>query len=126
MSQRILIIEDDVSTGRMLSAQLAKEGFDVRYVPDAMLGVRETHAFKPDLLILDLLLPAGGGRGVLEKIKMSVNTSRIPVLILTGLSAEEAQKRYLDLPVEGCIQKPYDLPKLLEEIKRILSGEQHA
>ena len=119
MSQRVLIIEDDLSTGRMLVSQLAKAGYDVRFVPDAMLGVTATHEFKPDLLILDLLLPAGGGRGVIEKIRMSVKTSHTKVLVLTSLSVEEAQKK-LDLDVEGCIQKPHDLPKLLEEIKRIL------
>ncbi len=126
MSQRILIIEDDASSGKMLSSQLTKEGFDVRHVPDAMLGVKATHEFKPDLLILDLLLPAGGGRGVLDRIKLSVKTSRIPVLVLTGLSDGEAQNKYSDHCVEGYVQKPYDFSKFLEEVKRIISREQNA
>ncbi len=74
----------------------------------------------PDLIILDLMLPGGGGLGVLVRLKMSVLTNDIPVLVLTGMQDPDYKEKVLEKGVDAYLQKPYDPVELLTEIKRLI------
>lgn len=120
MGHKILIIEDSDSFGALLKSQLQKAGFDTLLVPDAMLGIKQTGQWKPDLVLLDLMLPAGGGVAVLRSIRQSVYTKTTPVLILTGSTDMALRKQILDLGVQTILQKPYKLDDLLSLIHNTL------
>jgi len=122
MSQKILIIEDEAEAAELLASRLMAAGYEVITAPDATFAIKETHQFKPNLIILDMMLPGGGGAAVLDRLKLSVYTNRIPVLVLTGMGLGEAQKKVEKFGVKKIVQKPYDAQQLLTEIKNILGG----
>jgi DNA-binding response OmpR family regulator len=119
MPGKILIIEDDKDMAMILAMRLSKAGFEVHTAQDAAFGVKEAHQFKPQLIILDLMLPAGGGFAVLDRLKLSTHTNQIPVFVLSGADADKKQK-VLDLGVQQFIQKPYEFDILLAEIKKVI------
>jgi DNA-binding response OmpR family regulator len=120
MPKTILIIEDELDTAKLLVKRLRDEGFEVRVAADAYQGTALTQALKPDLIVLDLMLPAGGGFSVLKNIHNIPTLSYIPVVILTGISDEEYKKKVLDEGVEAYIEKPYDHNVLISTIQNIL------
>lgn len=120
MDKRILIIEDDRELADLMVDRLISEGFETSHVMDGLMGVSEAHKFKPHLIILDLMLPGGGGVSVLDKLKMSTHTRHIPIIVLTGSDNDELKKKVLDRGISSYMQKPYDGKKLVEEIWKIL------
>ncbi len=124
--KKILIVEDDEDLSRLIRTRLVSAGFDALAVPDALWGVQQLNEYKPDLVILDLLLPAGGGLTVLQRLKTSVYTTHIPVLVISGMGPEgdpEYFKQIENMGVDGFIKKPFDGKQLAVHVRRIL-GEQ--
>ena len=123
-SKKILIIEDEKDTAALLSKRLKAAGYEILITPDVTFGISESHQFKPDLIILDLMLPGGGGLAVLNNLKISIFTEHIPILVLTGLQDEDVKKKVLlASSVKAYLQKPYKAEELLGEIKGILGEE---
>ena len=118
--KKILIIEDEQDLASTLSKRLTSVGYEVMISMDALLGVVQAHKSKVDLIILDLMLPGGGGHSVLSNLKCSTLTMNIPVLVLTGMQDEVRKKKILEMGVDGYMQKPYEIQNVLSEIKRIL------
>ncbi len=120
---KILIIEDDVDLATVLQMNLVSKGFDVFVAHDAIQGTASAHQKKPDLIILDINLPAGGGLSILNNVKASVNTKMIPIIILSGSDDEKLIHDVLHGGVEDYIKKPYDLEDLCTRINHILHIE---
>ena len=120
MKKKILIIEDEPDLAKVLAKHLLSAGYEVMISMDAIYGVAEVRKFAPDLLILDLMLPGGGGLAVLNNMRMSTKSMNIPVIVLTGMQDEVYKKKVLALGVEGYMQKPYDSQTILSEVKRVL------
>jgi len=88
--KKILIIEDDEILVRMYQKRLISEGYDVIEARDARTGLTQAQTKKPDLILLDIMLPGGmNGFDVLEQLKQDESTKDSPVLILTNLESEE-------------------------------------
>jgi DNA-binding response OmpR family regulator len=119
---KILIIEDEFDILRVLQKRLSDAGFEIITSVDAYQGVQKAHKERPDLIILDLMIPAGGGLSVLRNIKASDHTKLTPVLVLTGMENEKYRQDIIDEGVQGYLQKPYNVQELLNEIKRILEN----
>ena len=119
--RKILIIEDDQDMALVLKKNLESQGFRVLVAHDGLEGTKTAHNEKPDLIILDLNLPAGGGDTILHALKLSTNTNAIPVLILTGTSDEELKKQVQRQDIADFIIKPYELPDLVSRIRGILN-----
>jgi len=75
---------------------------------------------RPSLIILDLMLPGGGGLSVLRKIRRSYLTQSIPVIVLTGMQDDDHKKQVIEFGVEGYLQKPYDPAELLASIEGLI------
>ena len=118
---KILIIEDEVDLAKILHKRLEDKGFEVVCAPDAHSGVDLAHKERPDLIILDIMLPLGGGVTVLRNLRISTHTMSIPVLVLTGMQDEELKKNILEMGVAFYMQKPYEIEELTKEINRILT-----
>jgi DNA-binding response OmpR family regulator len=101
MRKRIFIVEDDANILYSLKAKLAIVGFDVEVnIGTSQIDIiKEITAFKPDLIVLDLILPKIDGFEVLKDLKSSTETKNVPVFIFTNLSDEDSRTRGGEL---GC------------------------
>lgn len=116
----ILIVEDEKDIARVLQMRLKKEGYKTTIAMDGLTAVQTTHKAKPDLIILDLMIPGGDGLSVLKRIKMSANTNMIPVIILTSNQDLDYKNKVMEEGPDAFISKPYDAQMLLDEIKRLI------
>jgi DNA-binding response OmpR family regulator len=121
MANTILIIDDDTEWVRMVSMRLQHSGYQVEAAFDAIQAVSQAIKLKPDLVLLDIMLPAGDGIGVLENIrKCNVNTFKIPVIAITGMSDRRIIEAAVELGISGYFEKPVDMVKLLKKIEEVL------
>ena len=120
---KILIVEDDADLALVLRKNLESYHFQVVVAYDAFQATRTAHTEKPNLIFLDLNLPAGGGISTLGNLKMSVNTTAIPVVVLTGTADEELIRRAQEKGVEAVMRKPYELKDLIAKVREILKIE---
>lgn len=121
MSKKILIVEDEIFLSKTLRKRLSSAGYEVDVAIDAYQGVEHAHKWKPDLIILDLMLPCGGGIAVLESLQSSTELSFLPVIVLTGMNDDEYKRKVLEMGVDAYIEKPYDATNLLNTIKQLVS-----
>ena len=125
MSQKkkILIVDDERDIVKVLMIRLQSNGYEVIAAFDGAQGVFMAHKEKPDLIILDIRMPAGDGFSVAERLKRSSHTWTIPIIFLTGSPEREAEGRAMDLGARFFIKKPYDPEELLDAVKRALEEE---
>ena len=121
MSQKkILIVDDERDIVKALMIRLKSSGYGVITAFDGAQGVFMANKEIPDLVILDIRMPAGDGFSVVEKLKQSNRTHRIPVIFLTGSPERNAEERAMGLGARFYIKKPYDPEELLDAVKRAL------
>jgi len=118
--KKILIVEDDLEILKALNELLKKEGFEVVSATDGLFAIKLAQDNRPDLVILDLMLPVGDGLTVLQRLKLSTHTNKTPILILTSMENERYKKLIYDEGVDGYFQKPYAPEKLVEEVKKLI------
>lgn len=119
--KKILIIEDEKEMVLGLVTLLKSQGYLTIAAYDSLFGVSLAHKEKPDMVILDLGLPAGGGLYVLNNLKNSINTSDIPVLILTAQQDADLEEKLKKAGAAAYFHKPFDPETLLSRIKYILN-----
>src|SRR4051812_9815476 len=83
MRKRILIVEDNEDVALGLTVRFAGAGFEVRSVPTASEGLKAIDLFEPELVLLDLLVPGGGGYSVLKALRGAPHTGGVPVIVMT-------------------------------------------
>ncbi len=118
--KKILIVDDDFKTVEVLGMILRRAGYSVVSSFDAYQAVAKAHKEQPDLIVLDLMMPAGGGMNALNSLKLSTNTNHIPVVILTGIQDANARQQVLDKGAKVYLEKPYDADHLLEVLEKII------
>jgi len=122
---RILIIEDEPALLKVVAETLRTENFEVATATDAEKGQALLPRFKPDLILLDLILPGKNGFEFLKEIKGSAEFSKIPVIILTNLGDEEEIRQGLNLgAVDYLIKADYDLEDVVNLVRKYtVSGD---
>lgn len=118
--KRILLVEDDADQALALSIRLRKADYFVLRAEDAMQGAMLAKSAKPDLVILDLGLPAGGGFALMENTRHIMETNWIPIIVLTARDAAANRERAMSLGASAFFQKPVDSADLLAAIRQIL------
>ncbi|PIR96753.1 MAG: response regulator [Candidatus Doudnabacteria bacterium CG10_big_fil_rev_8_21_14_0_10_41_10] len=115
----ILIIEDDPTIQKALSEVMLSEGYKVYTSFEADGGLEKVANNKPDLILLDLILPGKSGFEFLKEIKNSPSTSSIPVVILSNLGDEDEVRQGLKLgAVDFLVKADYDLNEVVKIIKK--------
>jgi DNA-binding response OmpR family regulator len=118
---KIIIVEDDKLLGGLLSKMLTSEGCNVRYVENGSIVLASAEAEKPDLIILDLLLPGTSGFGVLDLLKKNILTKDVPVIILSCLGEEEEIKKGFSLgAVSYLVKSTVTVEAIINEVSRVL------
>ncbi len=118
MKRKILVIDDELDVAKALKIRLKASGYNVVVAGDSVQGYLMANKEKPDLIILDIMIPGGGGFVVAERLKQSAATHHIPIIFLTGISGGE-DKAY-KMGASGYLMKPYQPEKLLEIIRDAL------
>ncbi len=120
MIKKIVMIEDSKVLGTALSGALKVEGFEVFWAQNGVEGVSLAKAEKPNLILLDLMLPKLSGFDVCKLLKTDNDTWRIPVVVMSTLSDPESRGRAQAAGADYFIPKPYDLADTLAEIKKYI------
>ncbi|MEW6374688.1 MAG: response regulator transcription factor [Thermodesulfobacteriota bacterium] len=118
--KKILIVDDERDIVKALMIRLQSNGYEVVAAFDGAQGVFMAHKEKPDLIILDIRMPAGDGFSVAERLKRSMHTFTIPIIFLTGSPEENAEGRAMELGARFYIKKPYDPEELLDAVRRAM------
>ena len=107
MRKRILIVDDEPSIVRLLSLRLLAKNYEVLVAYDGLEGVKIAQKEVPDLILLDIKMPHGGGIGAFEKLVQLDRTKEIPVIFMTAYPCLEIKKQVLKMGAKGCISKPF-------------------
>jgi DNA-binding response OmpR family regulator len=118
MSERILVIEDDPSILRGLQLNLGMEGYTVRSAMDGETGLQLARTEKPDLLLVDIMLPRMDGLSVVREVRR--DDPDLPVLILSAKGQESDKVAGLQLGADDYLVKPFGLKELLARIDALL------
>lgn len=116
--KRILVIEDDVSILNVLKDVLVFKSYEVLTATDGESGYKAAQEEKPDLIVLDIMLPKMDGFALCKKLREEGNTT--PVLMLTAKGEEPDKVRGLDLGADDYVTKPFSLPELLARVRALL------
>jgi len=121
MAKKILIVEDDKFLRELIARKLAKENFEVAEAVDGEEGIKKAKEEKPDLVLLDLILPGIDGFEVLSKIKEDEATQKIPVIVLSNLGQKEDVERCMQLGAVNYMIKAHFTPvEIIEKVEAVL------
>jgi len=120
MAKVILVVEDDAKTLKLMRDLLQSSGFKTIEATDGEKGVELAKARKPDLILMDIMMPKMDGYTACREIKMDKATKTIPVVMLTSLDQELNKALGRDVGAAEYITKPVDRQKLLDVISRFL------
>ena len=115
--QKILIVDDDNNIAELISLYLTKECFDTRMVNDGEQALQEFENFRPDLILLDLMLPGMDGYQVCREIR---HTSDVPIIMLSAKGETFDKVLGLELGADDYIIKPFDSKELVARVKAVL------
>ena len=119
---KILVVEDEEILLTALREELNQSGYETEGAVDGEDGLAKVKSFKPDLVLLDLVMPKMDGMQVLKKLKENDSTKNLSVVILTNLSDYERISEALSLGAKDYLVKAnYSLNDLLEKVKTVLS-----
>ncbi len=114
---KILVVDDEPDIVRSLSLRLRAEGFAVATANDGLSATKMAIAEQPELILLDIGMPAGNGHVVVERLRNISETSHIPVIYLTARTAEKDYHQARAGGVTKYITKPFDTEVLLAAIE---------
>ena len=121
MSKTILVVEDDKFLRELIVQKLIREGYEVKEATDGEQGIKKIKEEKPDLVLLDLILPGIDGFEVLSKMKEDSGVSSIPVIVLSNLGQKEDVEKGLSLGAVDYLIKAHFTPgEIIEKIKKNL------
>lgn len=120
---RILIIEDEEFLSKALLDNFEAEGFSVSIAQNGEVALSKIEKQKPDMILLDLLLPRKGGFEVLEELKKNPEWSFIPVVVLSNLGGDEQIKRALEMGADDYfVKSQHPIEEVIEKVKDTLQG----
>ena len=117
---RILIADDDSTIRRFLATLLEDRGYEIHEAPDGEQAYRMAGEVKPDLMLLDLIMPFRDGFDVLQDLKRQDTTAHIPIIIMSVKDREEEIVKGFNLGAEDYVVKPFNSLELISRVKKIL------
>ena len=119
---RILLVEDNEMNRDMLSRRLQRKGYEVLEAIDGQAALEMAQTTAPDLILLDLSLPAMDGWEVARRLKADAQARRIPIIALTAHAIVGDREKALAAGCDEYDTKPIDLPRLLSKIQALIPG----
>jgi len=119
MAKKILVVDDEVELVEMVKIRLEANGYDVISAYDGQDALNKAKTDKPDLIILDLMLPKIDGYKVCRMLKFDEKYKSIPIILFTAKAQESDRKMGEDVGADSYIVKPFDPQTLLSKIKEL-------
>ncbi|MFA5891325.1 MAG: response regulator [Actinomycetota bacterium] len=120
---RVLVVDDDRVIQQLLEVNLELEGYDVAKAGDGEEALEAVRVFRPDLILLDVMMPKIDGREVCRRLKADPETARIPIIFLSARAQEFDVASGIELGASAYVTKPFDPVDLLDTVERLLAGQ---
>ncbi len=117
---KILVIEDEEHIVELLKFNLESNGYEVISASDGLEGLNMVKSEKPDLILLDLMLPKMDGIEVCKQVKSDINLNEIPIIMLTAKGSETDKVLGLEIGADDYITKPFSIRELMARVKVVL------
>ncbi len=118
---KVLVVDDDITLRDMYAERLKAEGFEVEIAQDGEQGVARANEFKPDIVLLDIMMPKINGFTVLDIFKTTPELKDVPVILLTALIQEDNRAKGLKAGAADYIVKSETMPKeIIERIEKLI------
>lgn len=120
---RVLVVEDDAATARVVKNALIEAGFEVESLDKGFRLIATVMRFQPDLLLLDINLPDMRGDTAMKMVRRAAATSRLnplPVIVISGLPIDQLMEVQGQIGAVGCIQKPAPLDVIIQRVRQVL------
>jgi two-component system alkaline phosphatase synthesis response regulator PhoP len=118
---KVLVVDDEDDVVQFIQNVLTTEGFDVVTAYDGLGAIDVAFAEKPDVILLDIMMPVMDGYEVCAKLRASEETNRIPILCLSSAYTTSAVRQSREMGAQGYIVKPFAPADLVSEIRRVLA-----
>src|SRR5712671_2906068 len=120
MPKKVAIIEDEVELAALLEYNLGRQGLLTRVITGSKGALEQLESWKPDLIILDVMLPDGDGFDLCRRLRKSASLARIPVIFLTARSDEVDRVLGLEIGGDDYVTKPFSPRELVARVNVIL------
>jgi len=120
MAARVLVVEDEPDIRDLVSFHLGREGFEVRTAGTGTQGLKDVRTKRPDLIVLDLMLPELDGIEVCRRLRQDPETASIPVIMLTAKGDEVDRIVGLELGADDYVTKPFSPKELVARVRAVL------
>jgi len=115
-NKKILVVEDDNDINDALKIRLGAAGYTVYQAEDGLQGLLSAPKEQPDLMILDISLPAGDGFSIIERARLHASMEKTPFIMITASKRPELRSQALAMGASAFIEKPYDSVELLAKV----------
>ncbi len=123
MAKTVLVVDDDRVIQQLLVVNLELEGYNVITAADGEQAVAKIASAKPDLVLLDIMMPKFDGWEVCRRSKADAATKHIPIIFLSARAQDLDVRKGLELGVSAYMTKPFDPLELMDIVRRVLAGE---
>lgn len=121
--KRVLVVEDEDNIAIALDYLLTREGYDQKRIATGAGAVDLIRDMRPDLVLLDVMLPEVSGYEICQSVRMDQSLSEVRILMMTARGSAMERRKGLAMGADGFISKPFELKALRAEVRRILAGE---
>lgn len=122
MSKIVLLIDDDVNVQQLVKYSLKQESFKVSISSTGKGGLRKAQSRRPDVIILDIMMPDMSGFDICRTLKEKPDTRNIPIIMLSAKTQEKDKEKAFDLGANHYVTKPFDPIKLAEIAKQAVAN----
>jgi two-component system alkaline phosphatase synthesis response regulator PhoP len=126
MDKKILVIEDDPATLRLIDYSLRHKGYQVLTASNGLEGLRKAHNEAPDLVILDVMLPGIDGFEICHRLRSEPDTAPLPILMLSAKAQEIDKDTGLKVGADDYLAKPADPSEIVSRVENLLASKKHA
>lgn len=119
MSSRILIVEDQADVAQLIEVVLVGEGHTVAVARDGAQGLMMARDWKPDLILMDIMLPGVDGGTLIARLRREAETAELPIIAMSA--SRTLRERTAELEADALLSKPFDVDALLVQVQFLLS-----
>ncbi len=118
---RVLVVEDEDNIALALDFLMTREGYDHDRVADGAAALARIRAMRPDLVLLDVMLPGVSGYDICQGVRRDPALRDVKILMMTARGSSVERRRGLEIGADGFIAKPFELKELRLEVRRLLA-----
>jgi DNA-binding response OmpR family regulator len=115
---KILIVDDDADLRELLNIRLRRHGYDTAFATDGISAISVARRESPDVIILDLGLPAGEGYVVMERLRAIAELGAVPIVVVSGRTDAASRERALAAGAQAFIRKPFEAGAIVAAVER--------